>query len=59
MVKPVLQTRFIGMQPDASGHPLAPMELVYSCEEPPPQKLRWRTWLAWALALGGFILLRL
>lgn len=35
MEKPVLQTRCIGMKPHFSGHPLAPMEYVYECEEPP------------------------
>jgi len=29
-----MKTRCIGMQPDSSGHPLAPMEYVYVCEEP-------------------------
>jgi hypothetical protein len=39
MTKPVLQTRCIGMQPDSSGHPLAPMEYVYECSEPPRTSL--------------------
>jgi hypothetical protein len=39
MTKPVLTTRCIGMAPDASGHPLAPMEYVYECQEPPKASL--------------------
>lgn len=33
-MKAVLETRFVGMAPDASGHPLAPPELVYLASEP-------------------------
>lgn len=33
-MKAVLETRFIGQAPDASGHPLAPPELVFQTSEP-------------------------
>jgi len=52
-LKRILQTRNVGMKPDASGHLFAPMEIVYECEEP---KRDW-SWL-WplALALAGLAL---
>lgn len=31
----VLQTRYVGMKPDETGHPLAPMEHVFEVDEPP------------------------
>jgi hypothetical protein len=34
MPKPVMTTRCIGQATHYSGHPLAPMEYVYVCEEP-------------------------
>lgn len=34
MPKPVMQTRCVGLAPDASGHALAPPEIVYECSEP-------------------------
>jgi hypothetical protein len=35
----VLQTRNIGMKPHYSGHPLAPMEIVFEVEEPPKKRI--------------------
>lgn len=62
MSKPVLQTRRIGLRPHFSGHPLAPMEIVYTVEKPPgflarltalsPQK---KLWLAISLGSIGFL----
>ncbi len=55
MTKPVLQTRNIGMKPHYSGHPLAPMEIVYECEEParaPRTSFIQRAWTLGWLALG-------
>lgn len=40
--KSVLQTRQIGLQPHFSRHPLAPMEIVYECEEPERPRFNWR-----------------
>lgn len=44
MAKPVLQTRNVGMQTHYSRHPLAPMEIVYECEEPPKRQMRTPLW---------------
>lgn len=55
MAKPVLQTRNVGMKPHYSGHPLAPMEIVYQCEEPvrrPRTTLLQRAWILGWLAIG-------
>jgi sterol desaturase/sphingolipid hydroxylase (fatty acid hydroxylase superfamily) len=41
MAKPVLQTRQIGLRTHFSGHPLAPMEIVYEVEKP---KTFWQRW---------------
>jgi len=65
MTKPVLTTRCIGMAPDASGHPLAPMEYVYECSEPPRttfwQRLMGLSWskkyvLFCVLGLGFYVI---
>lgn len=44
MAKPVLQTRNVGLRPHYSGHPLAPMEIVYECEEPVRDGFLSRLW---------------
>lgn len=40
-MKAVLETRFVGQAPDASGHPLAPPELVYQTQEPVTPRINW------------------
>lgn len=54
MAKPVLQTRNVGMQTHYSRHPLAPMEIVYECEEPPKRQMRTPLW---ARIIMPFVLL--
>jgi len=54
MTKPVLQTRNVGMQTHYSRHPLAPMEIVYECEEPPKRKMKTPLW---ARIIMPFVLL--
>lgn len=53
MKKPTLQTRNVGMTTDASGHPMAPMEIVYEIET--PKRNLWRYWPL-GLALAGLAL---
>jgi hypothetical protein len=40
-MKHALQTRQIGLRTHFSGHPLAPMEIVYEVEKPPTFWQRW------------------
>lgn len=59
--QPVMTTRCIGMQPHYSGHPLAPMEYVYVCEEPKPTprlSVAWIRWLAIGVCIGFLALLQ-
>jgi hypothetical protein len=44
MTKPVMTTRCIGQATHYSGHPLAPMEYVYVCEEPVRSTFWQRLW---------------
>lgn len=57
MAKPVLQTRNVGMKPHYSGHPLAPMEIVYQCEEPVRRRpsLALRVWTVACLCVCAYV----
>ncbi|MGD9967057.1 MAG: hypothetical protein AB7T59_11080 [Hyphomonadaceae bacterium] len=44
MSKRVLRTKFIGYATDSSRHPLAPVEVVYQCEEEKRDNFLLRLW---------------
>lgn len=52
----VLQTRNIGMRTHYSGHPMAPMEIVYEVEDEPkrPWLTKRRMWMIGSLIVMGF-----
>lgn len=54
MRKPVLQTRCVGQATHYSGHPMAPPEYVFECEEPAKPPLTLGYVLKVALIAGWF-----
>jgi len=54
-MKRVLQTRMVGYTTHRSGHVMAPMDIVYECEEEPktPWLTKRRMWMIGSLIAMG------
>lgn len=56
MSKSVLQARMVGYATDRTGHVMAPMEVVYACDEPKRKviPLKAKLWALYILAMVAY-----